>query len=637
MANRPSTIQPVRKDSLSQAIARADTQIKILQSRAPHPYSHLSDQSMIVLLDEWEAMLKHLVSLKQANSQNPIFELESDDDESEDDHNEDDTVGPGIPITKHVDPPRDWMEQMMANAEVMHKTHPEIHLIVQLPASSRLIGEIETGTLSRLEHNPCFRLKDGSFLKSIFSPSKKIGPGFIIGYRLLRQSQWETLMPTASNEVVLQQVEDPHGVIFRHVRVPVEQIQEECTIYFTNQPYEHLNYTKDVGNRKPDLKNIFFCRWERRFYMKQNTVPGTGAIEVHQKKGAIERLLEIDADPEIVDSKSSTERIPCQIPDRSLRPGRKHSGERHRYTFTDSFCGAGGASLGAWLAGLAHQHAFDACPETIVSYKTNFRDTGVDARLQDVSEFIQEASRTAKEGLPRYMVDILHLSPPCQPFSPANTRPNHDMNKQNISAFYQCEKIIKACKPRLVTMEETFGIADRKRLIVVAAGPGEKLPPLPSPTRYADALPPFQLPTIQSELSRIPNQTITPHMIREVLFKPKRKVKGIPSLDQASKTITTSGNTEDIYYPGGYRGYTNIELAVLQTFWWNFVFAGTVTEQRLQIGNAMPPTFAGTLFFHLRTWLEKADAEEQPHAPAAPPAPPAPSACQRPPNPPRPS
>ena len=54
-------------------------------------------------------------------------------------------------------------------------------------------------------------------------------------------------------------------------------------------------------------------------------------------------------------------------------------------------------------------------------------------------------------------VDILHLSPPCQTFSIAHTRPGpHD--EMNEATFFAVAEMIKKAKPRIVTLEETFGL-----------------------------------------------------------------------------------------------------------------------------------------------------------------------------------
>ena len=122
-----------------------------------------------------------------------------------------------------------------------------------------------------------------------------------------------------------------------------------------------------------------------------------------------------------------------------------------RYTFGDVFCGAGGVSRGAQMAGLSVAWGFDHGPDQCETWSTNF-PYGKIYRC-DVTTFL---------GAPRDVkVDILHLSPPCQPYSPANTRPNEAKNWTNIQTCFAIADLIEKCKPRLVIMENTSGLYDR--------------------------------------------------------------------------------------------------------------------------------------------------------------------------------
>jgi hypothetical protein len=92
---------------------------------------------------------------------------------------------------------------------------------------------------------------------------------------------------------------------------------------------------------------------------------------------------------------------------------------RRKYTFGDMFCGAGGATQGADMAGLYLRCAVDFDKEAMTTYRGMFARKGLHTRHTDIHEFIKRY-----QGRDRFIVDILHLSPPCQPFSPANTTPN---------------------------------------------------------------------------------------------------------------------------------------------------------------------------------------------------------------------
>ena len=55
------------------------------------------------------------------------------------------------------------------------------------------------------------------------------------------------------------------------------------------------------------------------------------------------------------------------------------------------------------------------------------------------------------------MVDILHLSPPCQFFSPAHTVAGKD-DEMNTAASFVIWELLRRIKPRIVTLENTFGL-----------------------------------------------------------------------------------------------------------------------------------------------------------------------------------
>ena len=118
------------------------------------------------------------------------------------------------------------------------------------------------------------------------------------------------------------------------------------------------------------------------------------------------------------------------------------------YTLGDGYCGAGGASRGAKAAGLRVIWGFDFDRAAIESYQLNFSATHCWAIA--AHQFIVSVTDDLK-------VDILHISPPCQTFSPAHTRPGKD-DGMNEATFLATSELIKRSKPRIVTLEETFGL-----------------------------------------------------------------------------------------------------------------------------------------------------------------------------------
>ena len=118
-----------------------------------------------------------------------------------------------------------------------------------------------------------------------------------------------------------------------------------------------------------------------------------------------------------------------------------------RYTFGDCFCGAGGMSRGAVSAGLRIAWGFDFSLPACKSYQLNFFGTPI--YHVSANEF-SNCTRDLK-------VDICHLSPPCQFFSPIHTR-NGKNDELNTASLFAIEALLRKTKPRVVTLEETAGL-----------------------------------------------------------------------------------------------------------------------------------------------------------------------------------
>ena len=118
-----------------------------------------------------------------------------------------------------------------------------------------------------------------------------------------------------------------------------------------------------------------------------------------------------------------------------------------RYTFGDCFCGAGGMSRGAINAGLRVAWGFDFNLPACRTYQLNFLGTPI------YNVWANDFSNSKKDC----KVDICHISPPCQYFSPAHTHDGKD-DDMNTASLFAIEALLKKAKPRVVTLEETAGI-----------------------------------------------------------------------------------------------------------------------------------------------------------------------------------
>ncbi|OBT79943.1 hypothetical protein VF21_01623 [Pseudogymnoascus sp. 05NY08] len=315
--------------------------------------------------------------------------------------------------------------------------------------------------------------------------------------------------------------------------------------------------------------------------------------------------------------------------------------EGQMYTYGDAFCGAGGATRGAHMAGFKVVWGFDFNAHACETWRLNFPSANMyEMSAYDVCEIW---AKEAKAGMPnRAQVDILHISPPCQFFSPAHTIPGKD-DDMNTASLLACGRLLALVKPRVVTLEQTFGIGHaeftrwfnalihqftdngyslrwkichlqdwglpqrRQRLIIIAACPGETLPPFPPYTHSKHPTPlnglkPYT--SVNTLLTSIPLNA-PDHDLASSLSKPLHESPW-DGTSIAPRAITTHGGQN--YHPSGTRGFTNRELAALQGFPGGHRFGEKNVKK--QIGNAVPPSVAGVLFGAVRKALEAADGVE---------------------------
>ncbi|KAF4433799.1 DNA (cytosine-5-)-methyltransferase [Fusarium acutatum] len=314
----------------------------------------------------------------------------------------------------------------------------------------------------------------------------------------------------------------------------------------------------------------------------------------------------------------------------SERPNEKDRSHGQQYTIFDSCSGAGGVSRGALMAGFKVRYALDKAPEVWDTYQANFPET--ELFKMSLDQFLSSVQTS------HMRVDVLHFSPPCQFFSPAHTHASeHD--DANIFALYGCNQLLKKLRPRIITVEQTFGLThdrheeyfngflgdftqhgysirwrvirlctwgaaqDRRRLIIIAAAPGERLPTFPQATHSqegANGLLPYN--SIGKALRSIRAGDDLHDLDNVHCFDPPRAPY---NPERLAGTITTGGS--DFYYPDGSRKLTLREYASLQGFPKSHQFLGTKTSIKRQIGNAFPPNTVRVLYKHLEQWLLNED------------------------------
>lgn len=200
------------------------------------------------------------------------------------------------------------------------------------------------------------------------------------------------------------------------------------------------------------------------------------------------------------------------------------------YRFGDAFCGAGGASSGARMAGLkvcipsslhncipltlpASRYqptiAIDNWDEACETFKRMFPGTLVFE--EDMFEFITKPREHP-------YIHVLHISAPCQPWSPMHVRAGKN-DEANQASLYAIPAIVDKIRPRVFTLEQTFGLGhdrhseyfnlllrsitaqscsiqwrnecklvqyglpqNRRRMVCIGCAPGEAMPAWPSAT-----------------------------------------------------------------------------------------------------------------------------------------------------------
>jgi DNA (cytosine-5)-methyltransferase 1 len=219
------------------------------------------------------------------------------------------------------------------------------------------------------------------------------------------------------------------------VDIPVDAVRRKRKIILTDKPYPMLSYRERPipGHfvRLTDLEQEedtfhtgpLVCRWTRVRTLSLNRKCYEESIRQTRRKEAKQTFSSTESrtkqplvEPEELQNGSMTTQktgsrptsLECLVaaPPRRPNPPCK----KPRYTFADVFCGAGGASRGADNAGLQLVWALDKDEHAIQAYRRNFK--GPKALHRDAHSFPKDEIERKDS-----MVDFIHFSNPCQPFS----------------------------------------------------------------------------------------------------------------------------------------------------------------------------------------------------------------------------
>lgn len=416
-------------------------------------------------------------------------------------------------------------------------------------------------------------------------------------------------------------------------------------LHITNKDFPECRFDPDVYITSEDRETLapLTARWihimqypDKRFRRAQRPIDGetlahlmeNDVLKVRHRDIDSERLRRWRGDT-IKGGSYVCQNVDEQVP---TPDGKTIYLPKHKYNAADMFSGAGGYTAGAKRAGIKVIYALDHWMRCNATYKANHSE--VELQEQDIMVYCNDLT------LPDVRFDLVHLSPPCQTWSPAHTCAGKN-DSANIAALYACTDIIFKFRPRIVTFEQTFGIIQerhlpwfnalvqsltkhgysltwkvirlveyglpqtRKRLIMIGAAPGEKLPPFPSPTHAAE-------PHTQDGCSRQKKFVSAITACRGLapgvdLHEPA----GVKQMQRQpwdgnqpmNRTITTSGG--QAYHWDGERDLTLAEFARLQGFPDDYVFKAPCIKK--QIGNAFPPTVVHAIMKQIVNSLEKAD------------------------------
>lgn len=479
------------------------------------------------------------------------------------------------------------------------------------------------------------------------------------GILLRRTRRVENMLAKRANELcaILENVSEvsSHAVDRSLITVDISQLLLQREVIFTNDDFPSWSSGPAEGQRLQDFEDMgrLVCRWKYLEHCHRSDATGTRAHSatvqslteadcrllggkfvspvMKQRRWRTATGIEIGsgARPTTLARRTSWNRCMAQSPTscRQRQDGRTEV----EYSFGDTCAGGGGTTAAAPMVGFNTKFVVDHCQAACATQKRNFPSTEI--YEMDLHDFLTRI----EDG--EIGVDVIHISFPCQYYSPAHTQAGRN-DEANVATGFSIAEILRKSRPRIATFEQTSGLithrehADtfsaviaqitsqnfsvrwkiikcnslgavqaRRRLFLIAACPGEPLPPFPAPTHgIGPGLLPFV--TIADRLALRPRYTEA-HM-QEYSEKPDgRPYEGNRPLQHC---ITTDGGQGDLH-PCGWRTFDMQELALLAGFPPGHLFAPAhKTILRRLIGNAVPTVVMQAIFKEVKASMQKFDA-----------------------------
>lgn len=311
-------------------------------------------------------------------------------------------------------------------------------------------------------------------------------------------------------------------------------------------------------------------------------------------------------------------------------------------TYVDLFAGCGGMSKGFEMAGFKGIAALDFFHSACDTHRKNIPDCEVlegDITLDETKQRLYEIVRNV---LGDKELDCLHSSTPCQGFSQAGKR---EITDERNYLYQHTLEIISVLKPRYITMENVPGMVSMadgwfvkeienglekigyKFKWVILNSANYKVPqsrhrwiligcradmdkeidfpePLLTPDNYitlGEAIEDLMDGPYTKEFNHVPQRHSEDFKKRLEAVEEGKSLYGGESYtkspwDKPSCTVKGNHGSTNIH-PKLPRCITVREMARLQSFPDDFIFDGSVANQMVQIGNAVPCNLARAIAY----------------------------------------
>ncbi|KXS93617.1 hypothetical protein AC578_5916 [Pseudocercospora eumusae] len=311
-----------------------------------------------------------------------------------------------------------------------------------------------------------------------------------------------------------------------------------------------------------------------------------------------------------------------------------------RYTMTDLFCGMGGVSEGARMAGLHVKYGVELEKHVAQTHQLNHHKDCQTLQMH-VGDFLHDG-----KVLP---VDVLHSSCPCRYWSMQHTVPGKN-DEENIAASFMVMQAARKTRCRVMTFEQAPGLMwkkdnkpfwqlwinqitsmgwevewrvinfvnhcnpqGRRRLIVLASCPGQQLPEFPAETS-GPGLRPFV--TVNEAISGI-GPGVSHHNPQQMRKEQRINPRNLPAADgdKVLQHIVDCKGAQALH-PNGRRKFTIREAMRLQTFPDDYEIqidskSGKTPYGKAvaMVGDAVPPVVMKDVFTNVIKALKKTDDE----------------------------